>query len=352
MLTTKQLAMRSTGIGASECAVAAGLSPFATPFDLYNSKVMGIQPAQTDAMRAGSFLEDGVAKMYQAELAPNTKLRRCRTRRHPTKRWMFATIDREVIVDGKRTMIVEIKLPGSRYFWNRETGERDLVWGFAPDAIPAYVACQAQWQMEITGCDRCDVVAFFLDSRELAIYPQVRNQSMIDSLIRINERFWYDHVVDRNPPSIDGSVGAGSYLKHRFPKNENPMIAAPADAEAVARSYILASRREKEAKDQKDECGNQLRAIVGANDGVVADWGKVTWKLDKHGRVDYQALAGALRSRVELLAAAAGKPELAADLDDLVEQHRGEASRVLRVTYKDPVAAEAPQLTVLPGGVA
>jgi putative phage-type endonuclease len=326
-----------------------------TPFDLWNGKVLGAAAVENNAMRAGNFLEDGVAKMYLRELGEGYRLRRSPTRRHPKHKWMLATIDRMVVANDQAVKLAEIKLPGSRYVWNRATGERDLTWGFSPDAIPAYVACQAQWQMEVTGHNQCDVVVFFLDSRELAIYPQQRNQSLIDSLMRINERFWHDHVIERVPPAIDGTAGASSYLKQHYPKNDAAMIPAPPEADAVARAYAKASADESEAKKRKDEAGNQLRATIGAHDGIEDHWGKATWKLDARGKVNYQELAGALRSRVELLAAKAGTPELATDLDQLVEQHRDPAPRVLRVLYKLPLeepVAERPQLVLLDGGAA
>jgi putative phage-type endonuclease len=326
-----------------------------TPFDLWNGKVIGTEVVENNAMRAGNFLEDGVAKMYLRELGDGYRLRRSPTRRHPKRSWMLATIDRLVINDNQAVKLAEIKLPGSRYTWNRTNGERDLAWGFGPDEIPAYIACQAQWQMEVTGHNHCDVVAFFLDSRELAIYPQHRNQSLIDSLVRINERFWHDHVIERVPPTIDGTSGASSYLKQKYPMNAGMMIPAPVEVDGVARAYAKAQADESDAKKRKEAAGNQLRAAIGIHDGIEDHWGKATWKLDARGKVNYQELAGALRSRVELLAAEAGKPELAADLDQLVETHRDPAPRVLRVQYKLPLeepVEERPQLVLLDGGAA
>lgn len=354
MLSKRQHQQRLTGIGASECAAPAGYSPFATAFDVYNAKVYGIQPDESNAMRAGTFLEDGIARMYATTLGDGLRLRKAQTRRHPTNRWMLATVDRDVLrPDGSLERLAEIKCPGSRWAYNAAIGGREQAWGVYPDEIPPYIACQAQWQMEVRGTGRCDVVAFFLDDRELQVYPQERNQKLINSLIEINRRFWFDNVIAQVPPEIDGSEAAGSYLRKVYPMNKGAIVPAPPAAEAEARAYAIAQRDEKSAKERKDLHGNRLRDIIKTDDGVSDHWGKATWTLDSRGRVDYAALAADYRTRVELLAQAAGKPELAADLDALAEARRAAPNRVLRVTYKDSLedAAPAPELTLLQGGV-
>lgn len=325
--------------------------------DLFNAKVLGVTKVQNAAMRAGNFLEDGVAQMYLGDLRVAEdrawKLRKGRTRRHKLERWMLATVDREVFAneladysgDYQRVRIAELKLPGSRYAYNKHTGERDMVWGYTPDAIPAHIAMQVQWQMAITGDCECDVVAFFLDTRELAIYRQHRNELLIESLVELNKRFWFDHIDAKVPPPIDGTAGSTEYLKRRFPGNDGSIVPAPHGTDDIARAYARAQRDEKHAKADKDLYGNQLRELVGTHDGVTGAWGKVTWKHDARGDIDHRALSADLRTRVELLAAAAGKPELAADLDTLTESHRVPPSRPLRVTYK--WALESPPDLVL-----
>jgi putative phage-type endonuclease len=346
MLSERQLKMRRTGIGASECAVVPGFSPYATVWDLYLDKVHGIGASETAAMRAGSYLENGVAAMYLAELggrAAGYKLYKDRTRRHRDRPWQLATVDRRVIRDEIPQRIAEVKLPASRHVKNHQTGEYELAWGYSPDEVPPYIACQAQWQMDVTGADECDVVALFCDSRELAIYPQKRNQRLIDSLVAANGRFWTEHVVPRIPPELDGSSAANTYLRQQFPRNAGTMIAAPTEAEDLARRYALAQRAEKDGESGKDDAGNQLRALIGTNDGMIGDWGKATWKLDSRGKVDYKALAEAYRARLDAIgtAIAEGKDLLAealvgdgAALEAMAEAARRPPERVLRVSYK------------------
>ena len=338
MLTEKQLQMRRTGIGASECAVVAGLSPFTTVIDLFNAKVFGAAQAENNAMRAGNFLEDGAAKMYAANLISGLSLRKVTTRRHKDRPWQLATVDREIVRGRERVGLVEVKVPGSRQFWNRETGERETAWGIGADEIPAHIACQAQWQMDVLDSEYCDVVAFFLDTRELAVFRQVRNQKVIDDLVRINERFWFDNVLKQEPPPLDGTEGSRTYLNQKYPKNNSTMVASTVEIAEVADSYAKVCETLKYLEQDKDSLGNILRKAIGENDGVEGNWGKITWKLDARGKVNYQALAGELRTRLELIGSTTEAfVDLTNDMDALTERHRGAAPRVLRMNHKRPL---------------
>lgn len=354
MLSERQLQMRRTGIGASECAAVAGYHPFLTAFDVFNAKVFGTVPDENAAMRAGSFLENGVARMYTDDTG--VKLHKAPTRRHPKHRWMLATVDRYAVVDGERRWLVEIKCPGSRYRYNADLGERELVWGYSPDEIPAYIACQAQWQMEVCGFDRCDVVALFLNSRELAIYPQERNQRVIDALITINGRFWWNNVSQGVPPEIDHSSGAAEYLRQVYPQDTRPMLdEPPAGAHRIAWEYAMALRDERDVQERKKLFGNKLRALVGDAAGFEAPWGKVMWKSNERGSINYRSLADDLRSRLQQLSDARSPldPEqirsIVGDLHEVTEAHRMEPKRVLRVRYTDDLRDQPVPTATCPG---
>lgn len=322
MLSEKQLQMRRTGIGASECAVAADCHPFLNVFDLYNAKVYGVITDENDAMRAGSFLENGIGRMYTSETG--IKLHKAPTRRHPKHKWMLATVDRYAVNDNrKRKHLVEIKCPGSRYYYNRETGEREQVWGHDSSAVPDYIACQAQWQMEVTGFDRCDIAVLFLDSREFAIFPQHRNQRMIDALVKINHRFWHRHIVAQVPPRLDASAAAREYLRQKYPLMKKGLLPAPAEAEEWARRYVKALADINRAKHEKDLAGNELRELIGEFEGYSDSWGHTTWKLERNG-YDYKAMAEHLLEGVD--------PKMA---ERIKERFRRRDKRVLRVHVKE-----------------
>lgn len=315
-LTEAQLKMRLTGIGASEAAAPAGYHPFMTPWDLWSKKVLGQVDPENQAMLVGSYLEPAVARWYSDETG--AVVHKCRTRRHRKHHWMLATADRQVIVDGKRGKIVEIKVPG----------RRGHGWGYEPDAVPPYVMFQAQQQMEVYEQDEVDVVALFLLTRELAIYHLERNQDLINAMIEINGRFWRDYVETKQPPPMDGSAAAGAWLREQFGAPDQEMVAASPDAEEWARNYASAQAMIKSAEAGKELAGNNLRLEIGDHAGIVGGWGKATWKPQR-GKPQWKAIAEAYR---ELLVAHHFNPER---LDGIIKDNTPAAVRTLRVKYND-----------------
>ncbi|MBT8453901.1 MAG: YqaJ viral recombinase family protein [Deltaproteobacteria bacterium] len=315
--------MRRTGIGASEAAVVAGYHPFMTAWDLFNAKVYGDREPENSAMRAGSYLEPAVARMYVDEcLGSSDKLYKCRTRRHPKHRWMLATCDRQIVREGSRGKIVEIKVPG----------RRSHGWGFDRDAVPAYVAFQAQQQMEVYGQDHCDVAAFFLLNRELAIYELERNDTLIESMTAINGRFWRENILGKVPPAIDGSDGADAYLRRTFGNPDEEIIAAPPEAEDWARRYAQAMADIRAADAVKKEAGNHLRSMIADHSGIDAPWGKATWK-PKRSNPPWKRIAQVYREHLEALNA---DPR---ELDGVVRDCTPASIRVIRVKYDDALEA-------------
>src|SRR5215469_14323159 len=88
---------RRTGIGGSDAAAALGLSPWQTPYDLWEQKTGRAPPIeQTEPMLWGHLLEDIVRREYARrtglEARPVAEMIR-----HPHRSWMFAHLDGEVL---------------------------------------------------------------------------------------------------------------------------------------------------------------------------------------------------------------------------------------------------------------
>jgi putative phage-type endonuclease len=311
--------MRRSGIGASESAVPSGYHPFMSKWDLYNNKVLGIDAEETNVMRAGGYLESAAAKWYADETGE--KLYKCRTRRHPTHKWMLATVDRQCIRDGKRGKLVEIKVPG----------RRGNLWGYDRDAIPPYIHFQVQQQMAVYEQEECDVAVLFRNSCEFVIYQVTRNDRLIQAIIENNSRFWTECVEKQIPPLVDDSDGCAEYLRRTFGNPSGEIVAAPAEAEEHARLYAEAMATIRDAEKVKKLHGNHIRALVGDNDGIEGRWGKATWK-PKRGNPRWKDIALEYRRYLEALNA---DPR---ELDQLVDDNTPKQVRVVRVTYKEPAA--------------
>lgn len=315
-LTAKQLEMRRTGISASEIAAVAGISPWDTPLGIWQKKIFPAEErAETNAMKFGNYVEDSIAAWYSDETG--TRLLRSRTRRHPKIHWMLATPDRTAVVDGRQARLVECKSIGPK------TSDD---WGENPEDIPDYYRAQIEWQMEVTGMEECDVAALFLTSRDFKIYRVRRNEVLSRQLIKIGQAFWYNHVLSEVPPPLDATEATRRYLLGKYPANRrNELVAAPAEAEALAREYKSAMADSKAADERKELAKHRLCELIGDADGILGPWGRATWKLDRQGRVEWKGLA-------ETLLTAYGDEK---QRNLYVEDHRGKPDRRFLVNVKD-----------------
>jgi putative phage-type endonuclease len=180
---------RSKGIGGSDAAAVCGMSPWATPLDVYFSKVAvleGQEPvdSETTDMRRGSLLEPVVLQMYTD--ATGTVVRKpeepCVSAVYPFVR---ANLD-GITLDG--LIGIEAKTDRARKGWGDPwTGEIPLVYLF-----------QIQHNMVASGLDVFHLPVLF-GSFEFAVYEVHAHDEFQKLMLEEEERFW-QMVEKRIPP--------------------------------------------------------------------------------------------------------------------------------------------------------
>jgi putative phage-type endonuclease len=184
------LAERATGIGGSDAAAVCGMSPWATPLDIYMSKVGYLDGVgrgagdETDDQRRGKLLEPVVLQLYTDETGtvvqkPDTP---CVSKDYPFVR---ANLD-GIALDGRP--IIEAKTARIRKDWGEPwTAEIPLVYVF-----------QCQHNMLASGVDVCHVPVLFGDF-DFAIYEVEADREFQDLMLEHEARFWA-MVQARTPP--------------------------------------------------------------------------------------------------------------------------------------------------------
>lgn len=183
------LAERQSGIGASEAAMAIGVSRWGTPLDLYLRKVGQAPPVvETPEMRWGTRLEPQIAEAYSEQTGFGFVAEQ-QFIRSPTIPWIFATLDR-VRSDGR---IVELKNVGARAAAD---------WGEpGTDEIPVHYLVQVLHQMIVTGTEVVDVAAL-IGGSDFRVYTVDRDEDVSSRIVEKEEAFW-DRVRRREPPPPD-----------------------------------------------------------------------------------------------------------------------------------------------------
>ena len=264
---------RRQGIGASEAGAVLGLSPFATPTDVWLSKtgdepvVLGMD-SMSPAQEWGHRLEPVILEKY-GEVVGVEVSTGWDTKMHPGNVPVFATPDglgRKLPFDG----MVDAKSTTHEEGWG-EPGT---------DEVPEHYLVQAVIQMAVWDRPWCDFAVLFLNRRRFAIY-RVERDIYLERLVRQRLRKWWDdHVETRTPPD----PGDPGYLK-QLKSNGSTIVPADIFDELLLVELEVAQREKKEAEAKYENCMNAVKRRIGDYDGIeVKTLGRATWKTGKTGR--------------------------------------------------------------------
>lgn len=299
-LTSKQLARRRAGVGASEIAVLAGLSKWSSPIAVWESKVLGHSIDSNYAMELGTELEAPIARVWAKLNAKHLAL--VDTLAHPTKPLALATPDRAIYSDAamrgdarkKRTDVrdAEALLQVKSTNWRMRR-----LWGDeGTDAVPDEYLCQAHWEGAVAGQSEV-IFAVDFDKTKLHEFRVRVDLAVFDALYEIAERFFREHVDTKTPPPPDSSDAWSEYLSRAFPRDAKPALVpiAPGSEPEVERAvaeFLLLKAADARLKKRKEKAYQIIAARIGDAAGIEGTFGKVTWKRTKDSTVvKWQALA-------------------------------------------------------------
>lgn len=294
-LSEKQIALRRSGIGASEIAAVAGLHPTRRPIDVWLEKVGEAEPFEGNEFTEwGHRIERVVAEAWQ-DRHPDRSIFTPPTLRHPEHAYALASPDRVVVPLGRRAREVWESLLEIKNVSVYRAGD----FGEGGDEIPEHMLLQVQWQLEVTGLDAATLVPL-IGGHDYREYPIARDRELGAMLLEVAGRFWVDHVEARVAPAVDGSDSYAAYLKRRFPRDAGPVLDPTPEAEQIVARLRAAKAAKKAAETAEAEAENALKAMLGDAAGVA---GLCTWKTNASGGTDWKALALSLNPTPEQLAA-------------------------------------------------
>lgn len=272
------LDVRKQGIGASDAAAAIGISPYQSPLELWMIKTgrdgeMPKPGPDDDAspMYWGNILEPIVAQHYTRRTGNKVrKVNAVLQHADPDKAWMLANLD-YAVTSNPDVQILECKTAG-------EWGSK--LWR---DGVPAYVECQVQHQLAVTGRHAADVCVL-LCGQEIRIYRIERDDALIEKLIELERQFW--HCVETDtPPKADGSESSGKALKYLYPQDTGDTLDLTSDPRLCQVFTELLVAREDLARAQQieDERKQAIQQRMGDASKIIFPDAVVTWKRNKAG---------------------------------------------------------------------
>lgn len=176
------VALRKSKIGSSDAPVIAGVSPYKTPYQLWEEKLLDKRQQVTPAMQRGIDLEPIARQKYECLTGylctPCVVL-------HPTIDWKIASLD-GLDIDEKH--LIEIKCANSEDHAIAKQGK-----------VPEKYIPQLQHQLDVCELDEAHYVSF--SGEDLVIVIVKRDQLFINRLNEKEEDF-YESLQTLSPPAL------------------------------------------------------------------------------------------------------------------------------------------------------
>lgn len=252
--TPEWLAMRKNKIGASDAPILMEVSPWKTPYQLWEEKLgLSKQKDQNFAMRRGHSLEPKALQAYNDYTgnfcAPEVVF-------HQERKYMMSSLDG---LSLDRSMVVEIKCPGKN--------DHDIA---ANGDIPEKYYPQLQHQLATIGLNELHYFSYSENGYHLIEVP--RDEKYIENLYKIEEAFWNNLKTFESPALTD-----------RDYKEKNDPV-----WEEHAKNWVSVNSQIKELKFKEKECRDLL--INLSEDRNCCGAGIKLQKILRKGSVDYKSV--------------------------------------------------------------
>lgn len=309
------IAARRSGIGASDVSAILGLSNYKSARDVYYDKIEGEQVEQTEQMLWGQLLEPVVRDQFTVRSGVN----------------VTAPIGLHGSTEYPIMLCTPDGLCSDGGLYEGKAARRSEDW--INEQVPDHAELQVQHGMAVMGLGHAWVCGLLYGAK--MVYRRVdRDEKLIDMIVKAENTFWYDHVLRRIPPPLDGSEASEKTIKGRYPTAvEKSIELDPREADKVVAEY-----RAAKASQDKDDYAyrlaqNRMREMLGlATDGtvngeVIFSWRQNGSKFDEEAfTADHPDLARRYTKSITI--DVLDKKALATDHPEKYARYR---NRVLRV---------------------
>jgi putative phage-type endonuclease len=270
---------RQKGIGGSDVGAILGLNKYKSAFQVYLEKTEEITEdtleEEKEEVYFGHVLEDMVAKEFTKRTGKRVRRekRQLISKDYP---FMIANIDRRVVGENA---ILECNTTS---VYNKAKWEAE--------EIPAAQLLQYQHYLKVTEAEKC-YVAVLIGGQKFALKEVIRDEELIQMVIKEEKNFWENHVIKKVPPPMDGSLAAEGYLKTKYKvSNSNLEIALEADFGNKFANYFTLKDTMKEMEDQLRLIENQIKNRLGEAEKATLGNYLVKWKTLTSNRIDSKEL--------------------------------------------------------------
>lgn len=250
--TPEWLEFRDTKIGASDAPIIMGVSPWSTPYQLWERKLrIKEQQPMNAAMARGHALEAKAREQLELHFGVSLSPAVMQSDSHP---WQIASLD-AISDDG--TIAIEIKCPGKEDHAQAAAGK-----------IPMHYAPQLQHTMAVTGLKTMYYFSYSDDGSHLLEID--RNDEYVQVLLE-KEKAFNHCMITLTPPDFCG-------------RDIQPWD--PSEESNVKRLVTLLRMR----KEVEDEIQSIQRHLKQKLTSTTVGYGLKAYFIKERGTVDYSSI--------------------------------------------------------------
>lgn len=199
--------------------------------------------------------------------------------KHP---WMGAHLDRVIVGEDRGPGVLEIKTAGT---WSANRfGEE------GSDHVPDEYIAQVQHYLAVTGYTWARL-AVLIGGVDFRIFNIARDEELIRSLIEVERKFWFDHVVADVPPPAQ-TLGD---LRQLHPTDDGSTVCADETTERAIYRLKEIKAEVKALEGERKELEFTIQNRLGGASTLTDPDGNTlaTWKTQCTRRLDTKALKAA-----------------------------------------------------------
>lgn len=282
-------------IGGSDVAAILGISPWASPWDVWARKT-GAATVEPDAAKEALFergrrWEPTVLREYAVATGRELIDVGEALIVHPSEPWVVGSPD-ALARDGEGLGGVEAKTAIRVHGWAPEDTEIIEYGEGSEAALPPHYATQAYWYLEASGLPWWDCVVL-LPRYEVRVVRLHRDPKVQAELLAAVGAWRERHLIGGEPPPVDASGACRAWLSGAFPGDptKRAVQAAP-DVAALMADAMEADAAAKAATARKKATAAALQAAMGDTYKAIADCGSAVCTLPSERRtIDAKRLA-------------------------------------------------------------
>ncbi len=275
---------RTRFIGGSDVSAILGVSPWKSPFRLYQEKtgayVEEVTPAKHRIFERGHRWEPVVIEMLIDELQDRGHdvqiIARNARYQDPELPFIACELDLELLIDGEEC---NAEMKTVHPFAAKEWGEQDT------DEIPIYYAAQVMHGLMVKPRRR-SIVAALIGVDDLRVHQIERDEETI-AAIRAKEIEFWRRVQERDAPDPT----TADDVKWLYAKDGGIVMEADDDLQAQVMHLAGLKAEAKRIESAAEATATRIKLAMGHASALIYDGKKIaTWKSNKDSvKTDWQA---------------------------------------------------------------